>query len=77
MAATLRKLETMEGQRFYFVLSPAIERRARVEAMKAGYQLSVVYLPPTPALADRSDSGELTQGYAAGGEGNHPMTIRN
>ena len=44
MAFTLKKLAEMEGQRFYFVLTPAMAKRARTKANKARDAFEVVQL---------------------------------
>lgn len=44
MGVTLAKLSSMQGQRFYFVLSAAMARRARTKTTKAGHMVEVVQL---------------------------------
>jgi hypothetical protein len=51
MAATLKKLAAMEGQRFYFVLTFPMASRAQTKVAKAGYALTVVHLQ-SAKLAD-------------------------
>jgi hypothetical protein len=53
MASTLRKLATMEGRRFYFVLTVAMANRARTKASKAKYELEVVQLPGAALAVER------------------------
>ena len=53
MADTLGKLVTMEGQRFYFVLTAPMARRARTKATRAGYDLEVVQLSDAVLAVER------------------------
>lgn len=41
MASTLKKLSTMRGRKYYFVRTPAMERRARTKSKKGGYAIEV------------------------------------
>jgi hypothetical protein len=44
MASTLRKLNSMKGQRFYFVLTAAMAKRALTKKERAGYELEIIQL---------------------------------
>jgi hypothetical protein len=55
MAATLKKLAAMEGQRFYFALTTAMANRARTKLTKAGYDLNVVQLPDIALVIEQSE----------------------
>ncbi|TCR89887.1 hypothetical protein [Rhizobium sp. BK376] len=44
MAKTLAKLSIMSGDRFYFVVSPSMAKRARTKVAKSGYEIVVVDL---------------------------------
>lgn len=68
MAATLGKLATMDGRRFYFVLSPAMEKRAQGKVAKAGYELTVVHLTRSLNLAGQSASAETARYADVNGE---------
>jgi hypothetical protein len=54
MASTLRKLSTMEGKRFYFVLTTTMANRARTKTTKAGYDVEVVQLDDQQLIGDLS-----------------------
>lgn len=41
MTSTLKKLSTMAGARYYFVLSPEMAKRARTKINKHGYDIQV------------------------------------
>lgn len=44
MAKTLSKLNEMEGQKFYFVLTAEMTKRARTKVIKSGYVIDVIHL---------------------------------
>jgi hypothetical protein len=67
MHKTLRKLAAMEGSKFYFVRTQAMERRARTKVEKAGWEIRVVRLAvdghprQTLAQADAQQAAPVAQ----------------
>ena len=60
MAATLKKLHYMKGQRYYFVRTEAMRRRAETKITKAGWRIQVVMLShsrtgPEGVLIDKAN----------------------
>ena len=46
MRNTLRKLSSMDGQKFYFTASKSMCQRAQTKVGKAGWQIEVIHLTP-------------------------------
>ncbi len=47
MAHTLQKLQAMRGERFYFVRTESMQRRAQAKVQKAGYAISIATIRNT------------------------------